>query len=54
MGKKVKKTVKKRQFSVYLDDSLCLAIERKADQEDRSSNYIIEKALQKAEKINFN
>lgn len=53
MGKKVKKPVKKRQFSVYLDDSLCVAIEHRAEREERSSNYIIERCLKRAKETDF-
>ena len=46
MSKKSEKSKEKRQFSIYLDGDLCAKIEAQAKKDDRSVNYMVEKALE--------
>lgn len=47
MAKKVRKPTNRGKFGLYLDKTVMESVQKAATKEDRSVNYMVEKALEK-------
>lgn len=46
MAKRTRKATNKAKFSLYLDKDLMLKVSKEGEKSERSTNYMVEKALE--------